>query len=989
MTGTGDVERVSDWLWELPQRGAMRVPGRVYASAELMAELRGDPCLEQVRNVATLPGIVGWSLAMPDIHWGYGFPIGGVAAFDPAEGGVISPGGVGFDINCLEGSARVLCADGYTRPIREVVESQARARSASVDLERRQVEAAPVCAGMARPPRRPVLEIVTVSGRALSATEDHPVLTPEGMREAGTLAPGARVAVLPFDGVPYEAPPDDVIVSEADVVATAERLGRSNQGNALTQALRRLRPLLPLTYDHPALPALLKVAGYVLGDGTIYFEKDRMKGRVVVYGALGDLERMRADLSPWFRASSVYSRQRQHRIETAYGPVEFEFLEHCARLGSTGLTLLLAALGVPVGVKTTQDWRLPPFLERAPLWQRRLFLAGFFGAELTTPAAFARRNRNFKCPVLTVVKRDGHVESGVAFLEDVARELAAFGVRSQAVSDRMERVNPDGSQSVRLRLVISDETESLLALWGRIGFECNAKRSAAAARAVAYLQQKQAALERRDEARQRVLALRAEHGWGARRIHAAVGAGSGVNFRFIERTLYDRPERQVRTAQAFPAFAEWLHDATEGLGDTPLVWEGIARIRPRDDVDRVYDLTVEHRDHNFVANGFVVHNCGVRLLSVHGVRQKLAREHRGELAAQILRDVPAGTGRGGALKLKAHELDHVSRGGAHWAVERGFGLPEDLAHIEEGGCAAWADPEPVSADARKRGADQLGTLGSGNHFIEVQAVEEIYDAEAAARLGLEPDGLTVLIHTGSRGFGHQVCDDFLDKMLRASRTYGIELADKQLCAAPFHSLEGQSYFGAMGAAMNFAFANRQVITHRVREVLERKFGERVAARVVYDVCHNIAKRERHVVDGRERELVVHRKGATRAFGPGHPMVPPAYRDVGQPVLVPGDMGRYSFVLVGTAKAGEETFGSCCHGAGRRLSRHKALEAARGRDIRRELAERGVSLQAASMRGAAEEISDAYKDVAQVVDVVARAGLARLVAKLRPFVVVKG
>jgi len=287
-----------------------------------------------------------------------------------------------------------------------------------------------------------------------------------------------------------------------------------------------------------------------------------------------------------------------------------------------------------------------------------------------------------------------------------------------------------------------------------------------------------------------------------------------------------------------------------------------------------------------------------------------------------------------------------------------------------------------------RGAPQLGTLGSGNHFLEVQSVVEVYDAEAAAALGLELDSLTVLIHTGSRGFGHQVCDDFLARMQGASKRYGIELPDRQLCSAPFDSDEGQAYFGAMGAAMNFAFANRQVITHRVREVLRKAFGE-LEVRVVYDVCHNIAKLERHRVEGVERELVVHRKGATRAFGPGHPEIPEAYRALGQPVLVPGDMGRYSFVLLGTKEAERKAFGSCCHGAGRVLSRNKARERARGRDIARELAKQGISLQAAGRATVEEELSEAYKDVADVVDVVTRAGLARPVAKLKPFAVVKG
>jgi len=381
-------------------------------------------------------------------------------------------------------------------------------------------------------------------------------------------------------------------------------------------------------------------------------------------------------------------------------------------------------------------------------------------------------------------------------------------------------------------------------------------------------------------------------------------------------------------------------------------------------------------------------NCGVRLLAVRGVRPKKAREHRGEIAKSLSKAIPAGAGRGGAIQLKAHELDQIGRQGAGWAVARKYGEPEDLELVEEQGCARWAEPRLVSADARIRGAPQLGSLGSGNHFLEVQTIEEVFDDAAAHALGLEPGGLTVLIHTGSRGFGHQVCDDFLERMQVASKRYGIALPDRQLCSAPFESDEGQAYFGAMGAAMNFAFANRQVITHRVREVLQEAFGE-LEVRVIYDVCHNIAKLERHVVDGVERELVVHRKGATRAFGPGHPEIPAAYRELGQPVLVPGDMGRSSYVLLGTKEAERRTFGSCCHGAGRVLSRTKARERARGRDIARELARLGISLQAAGRATVEEEISEAYKDVADVVEVVVRAGLAKTVARLKPFVVVKG
>ena len=382
-------------------------------------------------------------------------------------------------------------------------------------------------------------------------------------------------------------------------------------------------------------------------------------------------------------------------------------------------------------------------------------------------------------------------------------------------------------------------------------------------------------------------------------------------------------------------------------------------------------------------------NCGVRLLRVRGVSRKRLRSEREALAQELLDAVPAGTGRGGAWRLQEPELLEVARRGAAWVVEHGCGRADDLEHCEESGTAAWADPAPVSGDARKRGMPQLGTLGSGNHFLEVQEVAQVFDGDAARGLGLREGGLTVLIHTGSRGFGHQVCDDYLERMVRAAPGFGIELPDRQLCSAPFRSELGQEYFGAMGSAMNFAFANRQLITHRVREVLERRFGAEADAEVVYDVCHNIAKPERHRVGGAERDVIVHRKGATRAFGPGHPLVPAAYRDLGQPVIVPGDMGRYSFVLLGTGLAEEESFGSCCHGAGRRMSRNRARKEARGRRIARELDARGISLRAAGRRTVDEEIPEAYKDVAEVVDVVNRAGLAKVVARVEPIAVVKG
>jgi tRNA-splicing ligase RtcB len=371
-------------------------------------------------------------------------------------------------------------------------------------------------------------------------------------------------------------------------------------------------------------------------------------------------------------------------------------------------------------------------------------------------------------------------------------------------------------------------------------------------------------------------------------------------------------------------------------------------------------------------------NCGVRLLEVPlGVAD--VRPRLRALVEELFRTVPSGVGSARSdLRLTDPQLDRVLAGGAARAIEMGFGLDADVTAIEAGGRLAEAEPRQVSQRARDRGRDQLGTVGSGNHFVEVQWIDEIYDRTTADAFGLETGGVTVLVHTGSRGLGHQVCDDHLDVMLRAAREHEIRLPDPQLCCAPLGSAEARSYWGAMNAAANFAFANRQLITHHVRRAFARLFGAEVGAgcRLVYDVAHNIAKMEEHEVEGRRRRLCVHRKGATRAFPPGHPELAERFRETGQPVLVPGDMGRYSFVLVGTDRAAAETFSSCCHGAGRRLSRHAAKREARPRNLVRELEAKGILIRAASRSTVDEEMPEAYKDVAGVVDVVDGAGIGR-------------
>ena len=380
-------------------------------------------------------------------------------------------------------------------------------------------------------------------------------------------------------------------------------------------------------------------------------------------------------------------------------------------------------------------------------------------------------------------------------------------------------------------------------------------------------------------------------------------------------------------------------------------------------------------------------NCGVRLLTSEIERGELERR-KDRLADALFEAVPSGVGRGRSdLRMSRGEIERVRVEGCAPLVEWVLGEAEDLGRIESGGRLAGAEPGRVSGRAFERGLPQLGTLGSGNHFLEVQYVDEIYDEEAAGAFGLGEGRVTVLIHSGSRGLGHQVCQDYVERFLEAAPRYGIELADRQLAAAPVESPEGEAYLAAMAAAANFAFANRQLIAHFTRQAFASAGfdSEEHRLRLLYDLAHNNAKFEEHA----GREVLVHRKGATRAFGPGEEELPEEYRPVGQPVLVPGDMGRYSFVLAGTEGAMRETFGSSAHGAGRKMSRRRAKKAARDRDVVGEMKEKGILVRAAGRATVDEEMSEAYKDAADVIEATHGAGIGRRVARLRPLIVVKG
>ena len=385
-------------------------------------------------------------------------------------------------------------------------------------------------------------------------------------------------------------------------------------------------------------------------------------------------------------------------------------------------------------------------------------------------------------------------------------------------------------------------------------------------------------------------------------------------------------------------------------------------------------------------------NCGVRLLRTN-LTEKEIRPRIDVILSELFTNVPSGLGSTGKIKVSTKEMEQILTKGSRWAVNRGFGTDEDLEATEEHGCMTKANPDKVSPKAKERGMPQSGTLGSGNHFLEIGAVQEIYEPDTAKVMGIhEPGQILVLIHTGSRGLGHQVCDDYVKGLRKAVDTYAIDLPDRELACAPVESPEGQDYFAAMACAANYAWANRQCITHWTRESFIKVMSKSqfdIGLELVYDVAHNIAKIETHIVDGNKTRVCVHRKGATRAFPAGHRDIPNRYQGIGQPVLIPGDMGRYSFIAIGTEQAMKETFGSTCHGAGRLQSRHAAKRSLRGVDIAQVLASKGILVRAASRGSLAEEAPEAYKDVSDVIEVTHNAGISRKVVKTVPLGVIKG
>ena len=935
------LKKITDYKWVLSKgyKPGMRVPAYFYINRKLMEILERD-AVEQAANVATMPGIQLASLVMPDVHVGYGFPIGGVAGFD-VEDGVVSPGGVGFDINCLSPNSKILTEHGYWVKIEELPRN---AENLKVfDIEEGHNDSSEIAFISARKADERAVRIHTELGRVLEGSFDHPVLTKDGYKPLGELREGDNVVIYPFEGVDYERF-EGVVLDETDF------------DNCNTQIVRYLkeRGLIPLRYDDPKIGTIARLLGFAFGDECLV----RMGKKLTLefYGESETLEEITNNLeSLGVKASKVYSRRNR--------------TDNRIKVTARSFAVLMHKLGLPIGRKTEQAYRVPEWIRKAPLWIKRNFLAGLFGAEGSKVIFRGYTPLSINLTQSKSIKLESNLRE---FMKDVKELLTEFGIESIVY----EVKSFEGKITLRLAIVGEENIRKFLA---KIGYEFSKEKKEVGLIALEYLKRKNSVKRLRSK-----VAREIQEKTGSLKM-ACVVCGEYVNERFVERTLYENPA----DVRVFPTFEEFAKKFGVAGG---FVYDKVVKVEiVKPECDLFYDIGVMHKAHNFIANGIVVHNCGVRLiksnLTVDDVKPKIK-----ELIDELFVAVPSGVGSEGRLRVKDSELDEILVSGANWAIENGYGYERDLIHCEENGALKGAKPEAVSKKARERGRPQLGTLGSGNHFLEVQYVDKIFDEEAAKVMGLKEGMVTVMVHCGSRGLGHQVCSDFLVVLDRAVKKYGINLPDRQLACAPIKSKEGEDYFGGMAASANYAWCNRQIITHWIRETFQKVFKmseEDLGMELIYDVAHNIAKFETHKINGRKMKLCVHRKGATRAFGPGHPEIPKDYRDIGQPVLIPGSMGTPSYILVGTEKAMEETFGSTCHGSGRVLSRAAAKRKLRGDKVKAELMKEGIYVRATHGALLAEEAPEAYKRSDDVVEVVHRAGISRIVARLRPLGVAKG
>ena len=960
------LRKLNKYEYELPKEGGMLVPGKIIISEKMALE---EDALKQVANVAHLRGILNYSIALPDMHVGYGFPIGGVAAFD-LDKGIISPGGVGYDINCLSRDSKILSEFGYFKKINSFEKSFNEDSLNILDKDNKKLSNSNIKFFMKKISEK-VFEVETTDGFKISATGEHPFFTKDRMKKLEDLKNEDEVLLFPFEGVEYKKPKKELLVSERDI----DNLGRSKTSKLQIKKKLKSLGLLPLYSDNAKIPYLIKIMGFVFGDGSICIGKKAQTG---FYGERDDLEIIRKDLKKIGFNSSIYSRNRNHKINTQYKDYEFSREETSLKSSSMAFAIFLKLLGTPTGNKANKDYEIPQWIMNSVKWHKRLFLASLFGAELSSPKTMTGHQFNLYGLIFSLNKKNN--SHGIVFANQISSMLEEFGVNNILIKTREDFVN--GRKSTRIRLMVYSGTKNLIRFFSRINYEYNSKKRRLANAAIVWLKQKQNVVDYRVETMRKAREMKSD-GFTKNEIIENLSS-EYANKYFIEKSIYYEGygKSGSRVAFCFPSFEEFVEQKCYGDG---FVWSSIKKIEKKNYNNFVYDFTIDDENHNFIADNFVVSNCSVRLLKTN-LKKKDILEKQKEVADGLFRKIPSGVGRGSKFQITRKELNKLLEQGAKYIVDKGYGVKEDYLHMEEEGCINGADASKVSERAIKRGIGQLGTLGAGNHFLEVQFVDDIFDEKIAKVFGIGKDDVTIMIHCGSRGLGHQVASDYIKKM---EDKYGFgNLPDRELINAPIKSELGKNYFSAMACAANFAFANKQIITHWIREEMKTIFPE-IKIDVIYDVCHNIAKFEEHIVDGKKKTICIHRKGATRSFGPERKEIPEKYRKIGQPVIIPGSMGTASYLLVGTKKAEEITFGSTVHGAGRVSSRSKAMKTLRGENIKKELGAKGIEVKSGSLSSLAQEAPQVYKDIDEVVRVVDELGISKKIVRLKPLVVVKG
>jgi tRNA-splicing ligase RtcB len=1187
-----DLIKISDYIWEIPKsyRSDMNVPARIFVSEEMLDELFKDKSLWQLVNVASLPGIYKYALAMPDVHEGYGFCIGAVAAFD-YENGIISPGGIGFDINCVHPKTRINLDHGAYLEIKDLLDNKNIPVITYDQKEGKQIPTDMVL--FLKREAKKILKIKTKFGYQLLLTEDHPVFTSNFEKKlAKDLKPGDEVFIYPFKGVKYEKPERILIMDEKRYKRFVRRIKLTESRVTINRHINYLKRtgLLPLYLDSPAMPYIIKLLGYSIGKGIIWFGKyKKLPGFYAAYQFVDEIENLQEIAEDLKKIKIDFSIKKTIRRKREF---------YSLSLKSNPFSILLLALGAPFNNKTKFDYKLPKWLLKAPKFYQRLFLASLFGSQ----GALKMREHETSGYAFAFglnVKVD-KIHKTLTFLNDL-RKMMEKNFKIKTSKPAIKIISNVKEKSAHLIFYLSSKPKNLIKFFETINFEYSFEKRTKALILSAYLRHKLKVIKHRKEIVKKIREYK-KRGYSLNMIKEILLDEEN----YINEALFEKYYFIKKKPARVPAYFIKPAAFKERYFFKNLICDRIEEIKAYKYNGEVFDITVKNDSHNFFANNILVSNCGVRLavtnLSYNDVKDKIPK-----LTEEIFKNVPSGVGRGGFWKLNKDEMRKVLENGAKYIVELGYGEKEDLEATESYGCIEGADADTVSQTAKKRGEDQLGTLGAGNHFLEIQKVAEVFDdaeyadftqtmqnninadyadftqndaeyadftqtmqnninadyadftqnkqnnsaksapssaksASVAERLGLEKDKICVLIHCGSRGLGHQVASDYIREFIRYCDNKNIKLVDKELAYAPIDSDLGRRYFSAMKCASNFAWANRQLILNQVRKAFKKIFGDNVKLTQIYDVAHNIAKIEEYAEEadltqtvqnsryadyadltqtmqkeflygditfnirkaifevrkklglghkenvyknsliiefkklglnfevdkaievkyenkivgiykpdfivekkivveiksmpqltkehekqlwyylkstgyklgilvnfgGKDleikriacsassalsqyclRKLIVHRKGATRAFWKGHKDLPEKYRDIGQPVIIPGSMGTESYLLIGQELAKDLSFGSAPHGAGRTMSRAEAIRKFSGSELKKELEKRGIIVAAGSIKGLSEEAPLAYKDVKNVVEIVHNIGIAKKIVKLIPLGVVKG